>query len=110
MHLRLPTLTLALCCALQVHAAEISVRIQNAPADGVLVFQVYDNANAFGDFRNPIREVRYPVEPDGSYVIRDVPAGTIAVLVYADENDNRTLDKSFIGIPREPLGLSNSYR
>ena len=108
--MRLLALTLGMCCAFQVQAAEINLRVKNAPADGMLVFQVYDNANAFGDFRNPVREVRYPVQPDGSYVIRDVPAGTIAVLVYTDENDNRALDKSFIGIPKEPLGLSNSYR
>lgn len=108
--MRLLTFALLLCCVLQVQAAELAVRVPNAPAGGVLVFQVYDNANAFGDFRNPIREVRYPVQSDGGYLIRDVPAGTIAVLVYADENNNRALDKSFIGIPREPLGLSNGYR
>ncbi len=108
--MRLLALALGMCCALQVQAAEINVRVQKAPADGVLVLQVYDNADAFGDFRDPAREVRYPVRADGSYLIRDVPAGTIAVLAYADINDNRALDKSFIGIPKEPLGLSNSYR
>ena len=108
--MRLLAFTLLLCCILQVQAAQLTVRVPNAPAGGVLVFQVYDNANAFGDFRNPVREVRYPVQADGGYVIRNVPAGTIAVLVYADENDNRALDKNFIGIPREPLGLSNGYR
>ena len=105
------SLLLVLLCRISTAgAAEISVSVNNAPVDGVLVFQVYSNANTFGDFRNPAREVRYPVQAAGRYVIDDVPSGSIAVLVYLDENDNRALDKSFIGIPKEPLGLSNNYR
>ena len=105
------SLVLVLLCRISTaNAAEISVSVNNAPVDGVLVFQVYSNANSFGDFRDPAREVRYPVQATGSYVIDDVPAGAVAVLVYLDENDNRALDKNFIGIPREPLGLSNNYR
>lgn len=91
-------------------AENITVRVHNAPPEGTLVLQVYDNADAFGDFRNPAREVRYSIEADGSYVIADVPAGAVAVLAYLDENDNRALDKNFIGIPREPIGLSNNYQ
>ena len=92
------------------HAADISVRLQGAPDDGVLVFQVYDSPNAFGDFRNPVREVRSEVRADSKYLIDDVPAGDLAVLVYVDENDDGVLDKNFIGIPKEPLGISNNYR
>ncbi|SEA20868.1 MipA/OmpV family protein [Microbulbifer marinus] len=91
-------------------AEEISVRVHNLPAEGSLVLQVYNNADTFGDFRNPVREVRYTIQPDDTYVIADVPAGTVAVLAYLDKNDNRTLDKNFIGIPLEPLGLSNDYQ
>ena len=105
------SLLLVLLCKISTaDAAEISVSVNNAPIDGVLVFQVYRNANTFGDFRNPAREVRYPIQATGSYVIGDVPTGAVAVLVYLDENDNRALDKSFIGIPKEPVGLSNNYR
>ena len=103
-------LLVLLCNISTVGAAEINVSVSNAPSDGVLVLQVYSNANTFGDFRNPAREVRYPVQATGSYIIGDVPTGAVAVLVYLDENDNRALDKNFIGIPKEPLGLSNNYR
>ncbi len=92
------------------HAADISVRVEGAPADGVLVFQVYDSPNAFGDFRDPIREMSAPVKPGDTYQIDDVPAGEVAVLVYLDENGNNSIDKNFIGIPKEPLGISNNYR
>ena len=92
------------------NAAEINVRLQNAPADVTLVFQVYDSANAFGDLRNPLKEFRSATRPDGVYVLDTVPEGEVALVVYADENANGLLDRNFIGIPREPLGLSNNYR
>lgn len=91
-------------------SASLSVRVQEAPADGILVIQVYDSANTFGDFRDPAQELRTQITADGMYQVDDVPAGEVAVLVYVDENENGLIDKNFIGIPKEPLGISNNYR
>jgi outer membrane protein len=41
-------------------SADISVRMQGGPANGVLVFQIYDSPNTFGDFRDPVKETRAP--------------------------------------------------
>ena len=38
--------------------------------------------------------------------LRDIPAGTWAVLAYQDANDNGKLDRNFIGIPSENYGFS----
>jgi uncharacterized protein (DUF2141 family) len=38
--------------------------------------------------------------------LRDIPAGTWAVLAYQDENENSRLDRNFIGIPKENYGFS----
>jgi outer membrane protein len=76
----------------------------------VLVFQVYDSPTAFGDFRDPVKEVRTTVRADAEYLIDDIPAGNVALLVYVDENRNGLIDKNFIGIPKESLGMSNGYR
>lgn len=38
--------------------------------------------------------------------LRDIPAGTWAVLAYQDENDNNELDRNIIGIPKENYGFS----
>ncbi|WP_323845967.1 MipA/OmpV family protein [Microbulbifer magnicolonia] len=103
-------LLIFLCRFSTAAAEEITVRVHNLPPEGSLVLQVYDDADTFGDFRNPAREVRYAIQPGESYVISDVPTGMVAVLAYLDENDNRALDKNFIGIPRESLGLSNNYQ
>jgi outer membrane protein len=110
MNVRLITAGFLAVWASAAQGADISVRVQDAPADGVLVFQVYDSPNAFGDFRDPIKEVRTTASTGGTYLIENVPAGDVAVLVYVDENENGLIDKNFIGIPREPLGLSNNYR
>ncbi|HAN29484.1 MAG TPA: hypothetical protein DCP75_17510 [Haliea salexigens] len=92
------------------YAADISLSLANLPDEGTVVLQVYDDANAFGNFRGPAREERYAIRPGQAYTISDAPEGEIAVLVYLDENDNQALDRNFIGIPREPVGLSNNYQ
>lgn len=38
----------------------------------------------------------------------DLPAGNYAVSVYEDLNSNHKLDHNLIGIPREPVGVSNN--
>ena len=91
-------------------SADIIVNVTGAPEGEVLVFQVYSSANAFGDFRDPAKEVQFPVQPSGEYEINDVPIGDVAILVYVDENQNGLIDKNFIGIPKEALGISNNYR
>jgi len=85
------------------YAADISLSLANLPDEGTVVLQVYDHANAFGNFRGPTKEVRYAIRPGQAYTISDAPEGEIAVLVYLDENDNQALVRNFIGIPREPV-------
>jgi len=92
------------------HSADIAVTARDVPADATVVVQVYDSASSFGDFRDPIREVRSAKTSDDTYRLTGIPAGEVAILVYVDSNDNGLIDKNFIGIPKEPLGLSNNYR
>jgi len=108
--MRVVTAAVLLCWLSFAHPADISVNVKGAPGSGTLVFQVYNSPSAFGDFRDPIKEMRADVGQNKAYLIENVPAGEVAVLVYVDENDNGIIDKNFIGIPREALGISNSYR
>ncbi len=108
--MRLITAIILLSCLPFAHAAGLSVTVKGAPASGTLVFQVYNSPSAFGDFRDPVKEMRTDVRQNAVYLIENVPAGEVAVLVYVDENDNGLIDKNFIGIPREALGISNNYR
>ena len=108
--MRLITVFVLAVWANVAQSADIAVRVQNSPAQGIMVFQIYGSANTFGDFRDPLREVRSDVRTDSVYLIEDIPVGEIAMLVYVDENDNGRIDKNFIGIPKEALGISNNYR
>jgi uncharacterized protein (DUF2141 family) len=47
---------------------------------------------------------------DNTITVRDVPAGSWAVLAYQDANDNGELDRNFIGIPSENYGFSRDAR
>ena len=102
------------CCAsllaVSSNAESLNVVLESAPDEGKLVFQVYDAADAFGDLRDPAREVAMKARGSGTYELKNIPDGEVAILVYHDENDNGQIDKNFIGIPRESLAFSNGYQ
>lgn len=51
------------------------------------------------------------LDPSGqsavSISIPGIPYGKYAITVFQDLNDNKKLDKGFLGIPLEPIGFSN---
>ncbi|MDX1583928.1 MAG: DUF2141 domain-containing protein, partial [Thermoanaerobaculia bacterium] len=87
--------------------AEIVVEIDPHPGEPVVV-TVYDSANAFGDLRDPIREEI--CDFDRECIVTGLPPGGYAVVVFADANGNRILDRNLLGIPTEPIGFANGYR
>ncbi len=95
---------------LSLHAAEVVVKLDNPPPQGMLVFELFDSANTFGDFRDPAATLRLPADGRESYIISNMPSGEYALLMYFDENGNGVLDKNFIGIPTEPIAFSNRYK
>ncbi|AZJ32287.1 MULTISPECIES: DUF2141 domain-containing protein [Tenacibaculum] len=40
----------------------------------------------------------------------DIPKGTYAVSCFHDTNNNKKMDTNFIGIPKEPIGVSNDAK
>lgn len=86
---------------------DVRVRVENPPATGRVVALLFDRPDAFGDLRDPLRIAEVPA--GGAAAFEDLPAGRYAVLAFHDQNANGTLDRNFLGIPREPLGFSNGY-
>jgi uncharacterized protein (DUF2141 family) len=43
------------------------------------------------------------------FQVPGLPAGSYAVVVFHDENDNGEIDHYVIGLPKEPLGFSNGF-
>lgn len=40
----------------------------------------------------------------------NIPNGEYAISSFHDANDNKKLDTNFIGIPKEPIGISNNAK
>ena len=91
-------------------AAELEIHVENPPIDGIVIAMLFDSSNTFVDLRDPVRVVTLTAGEKMSGRIADLAGGDYALVVYHDENGNGRLDRNFIGIPREPLGFSNSYR
>ena len=114
----LPSLLLvsgALLTALAPPAAaqddcSITVRLAEPPRGGVLRVLLYDSAVSFGRFSDPARVVLFETDGSRSFTVAHVPPGLYAVVAHHDLNADGEFDKNFIGIPREPIAISRSYK
>jgi uncharacterized protein (DUF2141 family) len=104
-HLRSALLACLLLSSSPSFAATIEVRVSNvAGGKGKVNVAVCDRERFL---KNCAYSASVPAR-DGETVVavRDIPPGTWAVLAYQDENENKELDRNFIGIPRENYGFS----
>lgn len=88
-------------------AAELEIELTNPPAAGTFYVLLFEDADTFGSLRAAQRQERFRA---GEPIRLSAPEGNYAVLLFLDENGNGELDRNFIGIPREPIALSNNYR
>ena len=94
---------------------DITVIIENLDCDnGVLLSQLF--YLKFND------KTDFPIKSDKAYrsisakinnkmttfVFENVPYGTYALCAHHDINNNHKMDKTFLGFPAEPYGLSNN--
>ena len=93
-------------------AAELNVDAQGvAEAKGHVTFRVYQGKDGWLEDDGAVATFDHSLEGwnegDPVQASFDLPAGRYAVSVYHDEDGDGELDSNFIGIPREPAGLSN---
>jgi uncharacterized protein (DUF2141 family) len=94
-------------------AGDLIIHLTGLPSDqGQAVVLIYRSGDGF-----PIKETRAwrresaPVAAHAATLhVTGVPYGTYAFTVYQDMNANRKLDTNFIGIPKEPVGVSKNAR
>lgn len=82
-------------------------------ATGNVYIAVYDSDDTWlGDATVQQHKVAIADALDGELVLVELqlPPGEYAVSVYYDRNNNGELDTNFIGIPKEPVALSNNAR
>lgn len=88
---------------------KISVDISNARNDkGICRVCLYNSEESFRQ-EKPLRCVSTGLkDKKASVVFTDVPAGTYAIFVLHDANNNNRMDKNFLGIPTEGYGASQN--
>ena len=96
-----------------VQAGELSVTISDIRADqGQLMVAVMNSDAGWNNQEKPVAVDKLAAgkaNGDGQVVFRfNLPAGSYAVQVMHDENDNGKLDTNFMGLPVEGYGFSNN--
>jgi uncharacterized protein (DUF2141 family) len=80
---------------------------------GSVIVWVYDKSDDWlsDRFRTQKSIVVAGHRVDGAVTIElKLPAGEYAFTVFQDENNDGKLARNFIGLPKEPAGLSNNLR
>lgn len=79
-------------------------------AKGTKVYvALYNSEDSF--LKNPLKGVIVAVKNGKARaIIKDLKPGTYAVSSFYDKNDNGKMDTNFLGIPKEPTGLSNNAK
>jgi len=100
------------CCQLSLpaFAAPVTAVIRNIPDDTGTILVALCTENEFLD-----PHCRYNTQiksraPEVSVRFADIPAGIYAVQAFQDRNGDGKLNRTFIGIPREPIGFSRNPR
>lgn len=92
--------------------AAVRLTIANIQSQvGKLYISVYDSKDTFlGDTKVYAQEAGLENLQDGQLeVLMTLPYGALAISVHHDDNANGEMDRNFIGIPKEPVGLSNGH-
>ena len=82
-------------------------------AAGNIYIAVYDSDDSWlGDDTVLSEKVVIADALEGELVLAELqlPPGDYAISIFYDSNDNGELDTNFIGIPKEPVALSNNAR
>jgi uncharacterized protein (DUF2141 family) len=113
--LRLGYVAVALSLVLAQVSAEaaisIAINVHGVRSDaGEVVAVLYgDNPDDFLKKGKRLARERMPARPGSvSFTLPAPGPGIYAVAVYHDENGNRKLDRTLVGLPSEGFGLSNN--
>lgn len=76
---------------------------------GNLYVALYNKKDDFlkKEYKGVIVEIK---NKKATAVFKELPKGKYAVSAFHDANDNKKMDTNFIGIPKEPIGISNNAR
>ena len=105
-----------LCCATWVGspslAADIVVKISGIQtSDGQVGCSLFSNAKGFPQDTSVAKGSWKPADPKGMLCrFPNEPEGVYAIAIGHDLNGNQKVDANFLGMPKEPWGVSNNMR
>ena len=102
-------LLIQIVCGIFLFAEEkkLTSQITNVTSEeGQIILAIYNSSENY-DKRIAFQEVKVKPEIDTVIFETNVPDGEYLVMLVHDINNNGKLDTSFIGMPKEPVGLSN---
>ena len=88
----------------------VTLQFEGMKSDkGNLYVAIYDKEDSF--LKKPIKgTIVKIVDKKATVTLKDIPAGMYAVSAFHDANDNKKMDTNFLGIPKEPTGMSNNAK
>jgi|AntRauMFilla1563_2_1112583.scaffolds.fasta_scaffold01468_5 uncharacterized protein (DUF2141 family) len=89
----------------------LNLTIKNIKSDqGTIRILIFDKADGFPEeVTNAVKSLSIPVKDFAkSVVIADLPAGTYAISLFHDEDNDGKLKKNGVGLPSEAYGFSNN--
>jgi len=93
------------------HALQISIEDIKKPEGNILV-SVYNSAKALqkADPKGAVANFILPAQGTKQKIDLHIEEGIYAVVVAHDVNGNMRVDKNWLGIPTEPVGVSNKFK
>ncbi len=107
----------SLLCVISVIAysqnKEITINISGLKSDkGKCILYLYNNEKGFPTEADKALNTSKSkiVNSKSTIVLKVIADGEYAISVIHDENDNGILDKNFMGMPKEGVGVSNNAK
>jgi len=98
---------------MQTTTNSLSVKVDNIQSDnGYIYVSLYSNDQGFPIETSKATKTLKTKAKKGFVIVqfKDKKTGNYAVSVYHDVNSNGKLETSIIGIPKEPIGVSNNAK
>jgi uncharacterized protein (DUF2141 family) len=104
------TLLALMSAGAAAHAATITVRVATfKPVKGLMLCRLYSGPTGFPGGKGFQAEQWVTVkDTTATCTFPNLRAGTYAVSLFHDANGNKRLDRNFIGLPTEGVGVSNN--
>ena len=95
---------------------KLKIEIENIEQKGTIYLAIYDNSSSFDqDNQNKninknrwVKSIVEVVNKNSFTKNVELKKGVYAISLFVDSNDNKIIDKNFLGIPSEQYGFSNN--